>query len=517
MSDRDALAAPAPGRQSLILPVPPSLRPLVAPFWLAMVLLGALWFLFDERGFWFLAGSACCLVVSVPLMLRNFDLMSPWTVIVVAVYISTGLRGLFISLQVEGTRSIDQLFLMGHSEPYYFRPGLLFVLALSLLVVGYLLATRLSSRPRPLATYSAGFNQGRVTVAVLVCAAIGFAALVQFAISTGGFSLSSLSAKRTTIEGLDLSSTYQSSGQWRVLNQFAPIALWVQLAHYAKQGKGRGLLTARSLWIAVLFLNAIALPVYASSRADIVYIVLGALVVQLALRPGSVPVRSIIAGVALVLVLVSAVTTARSAANSGNGTPSVNTQAMVDAFVLSRTFTDIAATGNIINAVPESLPLANGETIVAWALAPIPRSIWPDKPIVSSGPTIGILIYGNERSGVPPGMIAESYWNFGTAGILGLPFVCGIYLGVIGELWRRRSKEDPRAAVLMAGVAMPNGVYLMTNSIGSAPFQALIALVLLIPVLAFVKERKPRASIIRSSGRARSQVAPIATRDAGAQ
>lgn len=478
-----------------IAPVPPGLRTLLAPFWLAMIVIGCAWFVVDERGFWFLAGACCCLVVSIPAMIRGYDLLSPWTVVLLAVYISTGFRGLFISLEFEGSRSIDDLFLLGRSAPYYFRPALLFVFALGTMVTGYLLSGRVRRKTSPLGEAAAGFHSGRVTIAVIVCAGVGLAALLQFVASTGGFSLSSLSAKRTTINGLDLSSTYQSSGQWRILNQFAPIALWVQLAHYAKQGRRLGILSHRSIWVGLLFLNAIALPVYASSRADIVYIVLGALVVQLALRPGSISVRPLLAGLAVVLILVSALTTARSSTNAGStqGT-AVNSQAIIDAFVLSRTFTDIASSGNIINSVPQSLPYAKGETIAAWAVAPIPRSLWPDKPIVSSGPTIGILIYGNERSGVPPGMIAESYWNFGFGGIVVLPMLCGVFLRVIGEWWRPRAKTDPGAAVLMAGVAMPNGVYFMTNSIGSAPFQALVALVLLVPVVAFIRDHSARAS-----------------------
>lgn len=480
-----------PSTEEPIAPVPGSIRAFIVPFWVLSTSIGVAWFLFDDRGFWFLAGSICCLVVSFPLTRRNFDLMSPWTIILVTIYISTGVRGIFIALAFEGSRSIDDLFLMGRSEAYYYRPAVLFIIALVMLTLGYVLPRRRQRRGATRTGASTGFNSTRVTIAVLVCAAIGLASLIQFVVSTGGFSLMSLSAKRTTIDGLDLSSTYQSSGQWRVLNQFAPIALWVQLAHYAKQGRKLGLLTPRSLWIGLLFLNAIALPVYASSRADIVYIVLGALVVQLALRPGSISLRPIILGLVVVLVLISALTTARSSSSEAGGSGPVSQQALVDAFVLSRTFTDIPAAGNIINAVPEQLPYARGETILAWAVAPIPRSIWPDKPIISAGPTIGILVYGNQRSGVPPGMIAESYWNFGVAGILVLPLLCGLFLRVLGDWWREPAKRrDPGAAVLMAGVAIPAGVYLMINSIGAAPFQVAIALVLLVPVVAFVRERR---------------------------
>lgn len=491
-----------------IAPVPSWLRTLLAPFWMTMIVIGTAWFLIDTRGFWVLTGAACCLVISIPAMQRGFDLLSPWTVIMVAVYISTGLRGLFIAVGVEGSRSIDELFLMGRDEPYYYRPALLFVLALLMLMVGYLIPGWGRKQPSTTFTYSNSFNSRRVTIAVLICAGIGLVALLQFAASTGGFSISSFSAKRTTINGLDLSSTYQSSGQWRTLNQFAPIALWLQLAHYAKENRRLGIFTPRTIWVVLLFLNAIALPVYASSRADVVYIVLGSLVVQLALRPGSVSLRPLFIGLAVVLVLVSALTSARSAGNANSENASLNQQALIDAFILSRTFTDIPATGNIINAVPELLPYARGETIAAWAVAPIPRSLWPNKPIVSSGPTIGILVYGNQRSGVPPGMIAESYWNFGIGGILTLPLLCGVFLRWIGEKWRARSKVDPGAAVLMAGVAIPNGIYLMTNSIGSAPFQALVALVLILPVLAFVRDRQVTPVQSRRTNRSRVSAAP---------
>ena len=114
--------------------------------------------------------------------------------------------------------------------------------------------------------------------------------------------------------------------------------------------------------------------------------------------------------------------------------------------LLNRNGPNLAKTAHIINHLPGKLEFQYGRTIAVWALAPIPRAIFPGKPLIHSGPIIGTEIYGTKVSGVPPGLIAEMYWNFHLAGaILGL-FLTGVGLRWIYEqFWRLNSD----AAVLI--------------------------------------------------------------------
>ena len=450
--------------------------------WSCAFVLGVVWNLLDERGFWFMSGSAACLIITLPMVLiRRFDLVSPWTLILVAGYIGFGLRGLFISLNIKGIRSIDQLFLLGHGPGYFTWSTLIVLLGLALLTLGYVVAGERHSDRRPMFC-KPDLDAGRVAVVVLVCALIGFVAFVLYARATGGFSLSQLSAKRTVINGVNLEASYQSHGGLRVLNTFAAFAFWLQLASDCYRRRRHGLLTARGLWLAVLLVNAALLPVYASTRADVVYLVIGAVIIEYCLNRRGINGRVLLGSVLIAVIAAAAMSSLRSVSDGSNAVQ-VNRDTLVDTFVLTRTFADIPTSGNIIKAVPYRLPYADGSTITAWLVAPVPRSVWPQKPLISSGPILGSVIYGNKHSGVPPGLIAESYWNFGLGGVLILPFVCGFVMRRLNGIWAPWATTSPSAAIVMAVVAVRPGIDIMTNSVGFGPFQVIQSLVLLAPVL----------------------------------
>lgn len=78
-----------------------------------------------------------------------------------------------------------------------------------------------------------------------------------------------------------------------------------------------------------------------------------------------------------------------------------------------------------------------GSTYMNWIFAPIPRSLWIEKPPVSTGlvmrKEIMPLPNGDLSSGIPPSFFTESFWNFGFIGLLVLPFVWGGYLNSLAK------------------------------------------------------------------------------------
>jgi len=85
-----------------------------------------------------------------------------------------------------------------------------------------------------------------------------------------------------------------------------------------------------------------------------------------------------------------------------------------------RDMLDITKTCHIINGVPDKMDYIYGETLWGWLAAPVPRSIWDTKPMwAEKGPFINQHIFADKHgiSGVPPGFVAELYWNFGIAGL----------------------------------------------------------------------------------------------------
>lgn len=496
---RPQLVEPAE-KSDLVWTLPENWGARLLTFWLSLFALSSVWLMIDLSAIFVAAGALACAIVTLPLTVgRTYEVASPWTLVVAGAYLGYGLRGLFISLGIEGARSLDQLYFLGNSPSFFVRPSLLFILGLLLFTGGYMMGGRKRAESRrrrhPIGTVE-HFDGTKLAMAVLGSAVLGFVGFLLYAQSTGGLSLGQLSAKRTVIDGIELEASYQSFGEYRVLNTFSFIAFWLQVAWYAHRRVPHGPFTRQGWWLGVLLLNAALLPIYASTRSDVVYILMSALLIEICLRGREVRRAGLVIPVVAAILLtglLSALRNPDAAVEVGatNRAIPLSTGVLIDTFILTRTFADHPTTVNIVEAIPERLPYANGSTITAWLAAPIPRSVWPDKPLISSGPVLGRVIFGNTRSGVPPGMIAESYWNFGLSGLLAISFLCGLVIRRLGEYWAPYASVSPGAAVLLSVAAVRPGVDLMSNSVGFAPFTLLQTLVLLVPVILFVGSRRP--------------------------
>jgi hypothetical protein len=107
----------------------------------------------------------------------------------------------------------------------------------------------------------------------------------------------------------------------------------------------------------------------------------------------------------------------------------------VDRVLGSGNSLDFVRTSAIMDRVPEVVPFQQGMTYVALFAAPIPRSMWLDKPQVGLGAFVKGEIFGeNTRlSGWPSGMIAEGWINFGFIGLIIPMFIFGGMLRVFYE------------------------------------------------------------------------------------
>jgi hypothetical protein len=472
-------------------------------FWLTVFAGSAAWYMFSDRAFWLLTGSLACLIVSVPLVAgQAYEAISPWSLLLAGGYLGFGIRGAFMSFGIQGNRSLDSLYFLGRNPDEFVRPASIFLIGLALLTLGYTLAGRLNAGDRA-ARDGGHLPAGQTTLVVTIAAAVGFLAFLWYARATGGLSLSHFSAKRTTISGLDLGAGYQSHGGLRVLATYSTLAFWLQVAVYARRNVRLRIVSVQALWLAALFLNAALLPFYASTRSDVLYTIIGALTIQFCLRRDAHRFRTLVIATALVLAIGGVMTSLREARTNDDGVAtSLSAQSVVSGFVLSRTVADVATSSNIIRAVPSDLPYATGTTITTWAAAPIPRSVWPDKPIISVGPILGSVIYGNQRAGVPPGVVAESYWNFGFGGVMVLPILVGAALRWLNDRWAPNAMTSPTAAVTLAAVAVRPGLSVISGSIGYVAFQVVQMLILLLPLLLLTNSptRETGVTTARGSG-----------------
>jgi hypothetical protein len=76
-----------------------------------------------------------------------------------------------------------------------------------------------------------------------------------------------------------------------------------------------------------------------------------------------------------------------------------------------------------------NVPFAYGSTIIAAAVAVVPRALWPDKPVVGGSGDIVSTYTGirfAEGTSVGVGHVLELYINFGTAGVIAGFLVIGL-------------------------------------------------------------------------------------------
>lgn len=417
-------------------------------------------------------GLTALYVVLAPVMLwrKKYDIGSVWTFVVAPVAIGVTLRNVYITLNISGDRTIDELFLRGRSPSYFVYPGILLIVGLAAVALGYsALDVKVDFRrtmAAKLARYE--FDSYRLPLTIALCAGISFISLLIYVRQSGGFDPTRLSFKRTTISRLDIQNdpSYRGLGYLTFLNSFGGLAMLLMVAHFTRQ--------RRSLWswrgpaLVAMFLLASALPVYRSGKSDVIWLVVLALIVRHYLGK---PLRrlTLVAGAIATISTLSIVSAARATPNlsAQNVTSALTIQAALDALVYNRNLVELPKTAQIINRVPDVLPYENGATITGYAFSLVPRELWPSKPLVDPGPVIGAAIYNSPLSGVPPGLIAELYWNFGAPSVLLGCVLFGALLRYAHEKVRPSGSTSGAVILIYAYVVVRLATYGLGTSIGS--------------------------------------------------
>ena len=423
--------------------------------------------LFTAIGFW-----ALVIVLLPAICSTGYNLFSPWTFVVLTVFIGMTLRGIAISFGFPNEARIEQLFLLGHGPKYFYYPCVIILSGLAMMSAGYILA---SSKRTGTATTET-WNTNWVWV-ISVCVLLGsLTATYLYIERTGGFQSGLLSAKRTTISGLDIGSdtSYRGYGSLRKMGQCALFAHLMLVAYSRQLERQAGLLTR--IASIVLLVAACIIPFYSSSRSDVAMALISSLAVSHILG-GSIRISRIVLIVFAVSILIFVMTLLRQRSDLADASYSI--QQVSEQIVINRNELGISKTGHIINAVPETLEPQWGKTIIVWLFAPIPRGVWPEKPLIHQGPIIGRKIYGNFVSGVPPGIIAELYWNFFWPGVLIGMLLFGVFMRIVSDRLILRYQKRSHDVLLYAVGPMMIGPLMVGSSIGSGLFNMAVDMTLM--------------------------------------
>lgn len=165
---------------------------------------------------------------------------------------------------------------------------------------------------------------------------------------------------------------------------------------------------------------------------------------------------ALVVGVSLVLlVVIRGFRTTYDASTLGLGATIVESVgSSLVAFItpLITEFDQMEVFATIVAITPIQIPFWNGQSYLDIFTLPVPRSLWPEKPIPVRL-TLGNLIRG-QNVGIPMTMIGEFYINFGIFGIVSGMSLFGVMCKTL-DRWAYTFRDNPSVIIFF--------VFVLTN------------------------------------------------------
>ncbi|MBI1390471.1 MAG: hypothetical protein GC154_18700 [bacterium] len=441
-------------------------------------------FLKTEKATICLIGVSASAILFIPILIRKqYDLFEPLTFLILTTLFGVTFRSFYVILLDD--MILNMFILIGRPLSVVVTGGTIILMGLLAFVAGYSTRTpRVSLKPLR-RIFSDRWSEKRLfaTSVIFMGITLVFIALYMRAMNIQINDFWDLSRKRF-LKVEDGKFTPLAYYRWGMsLSRPSFLILLTYMIHTRKSWfSAFGGLTIAS------GLLALFPPYLNSSRFEIaMFMMYLCMVVHYAWKP--IPPRIFLTVGAVFLVLFFGMAQLRkgqsqspqSALSSGissDGTfdASAIRGKFIDTVVGNRNFFGIIKTSLIIDAVPDLLPYEYGKTFFLWLVAPIPRTVWPGKPILTIGILVSQKVYGISEdipSGVPPGFFAELYWNFGIAGVLTGMFFLGKALRCFYISFKPHLKNNKNILLIYIHILFPVSYMLMERELGTTIIQVL--------------------------------------------
>lgn len=384
------------------------------------------------------AGVAALALVLVPVAMEDrLDWFHPLMYFGASLFLGTTFRSYFIIFG----KSAGAAFLMHGRTPDVLLPGAgLVLLGSAGIFLGYLLnRMRTSPRSQPAEIEnevhgddSVTWNQRRINALIIVAIIISVCATLYIMASTVGglqsISIENISQKRR----IQIDSATNASGAYAVMTYFTWLSEWENYVFFASLIQVTGVKNRRVRDVVLCLIAGFVafIPSFVSSaRTDMIVIAIGIVLIL----SWNVRLRaSYVFGAAIVMlvVFVGMMILRRQAQNESTSFSSVGE--VFDIAYSTHNYVDVVKHAFLIDATPTDLPYFYGKSYFAWLYAPIPRSFWPDKPLLTDEIAVTRELFGGrehptgiEFGGTPLGLFGESFRNFGFAGVFVVSFIYG--------------------------------------------------------------------------------------------
>ena len=427
-------------------------------------------------------GTFILIIASIPLYIRrDYSLFEPATFVILLVLFGTPLKLLYVISSHTEDRHVAQI-LMNFENPDFLIPALAIVaVSWVFFVVGYLVKIPKSPLGNLFMPRRDAWSGRYLQIILVALMAVSIACFVAFILTAGvSFSsLSGLSQKRFSDEAGTAASRIHSTKYF--LYRGAAISkflVYFGLVWLLSRNK-RFMSWTGALVLFALF-QTMFLSFVISNRAGIVLILIDCLVIFFYMR-NTLSVRSLLIAFGVVCALLIPMLAVR-------GKEDLTLSKIAQKTLAGRDLLDITKTCHIIRGVPKRMDFVNGETLFGWMAAPIPSSMWEGKPMwAGKGPYINQHIFKDKAgiSGVPPGLIAEFYWNFGYFGVFAGMFVLGLFLRHLFETFRQFI-GNPSSVLIYTLIVTRFGIFALGSDLGTGIIKTALDLVPVMVILLFV-------------------------------
>lgn len=449
-------------------------------------LMGALYFFFDD--FFLLFFPVCILsLLALPLVLRvKVDVFSMWSWMFYSSILGILLRCTYIYFDIPDRNSIDDVFLLGHPKASLFPAMLLIFFGILFMVLGYVL-TNIKVNLKGRIYTNSNWDKKKFFYTAVTLMVISIISLAYFIKLEGGLlSAASLSGYRGVSDTLAEAAPHS---YLRLLVSFSGINLFLLTAWLIRHKSFKTLTYV--LWV-ISFLTFMFFNFYVSQRGAIVFTLVQLTALSYYLNNFKLPKVKLLAGVIVALVLFQIMSAIRAAKNVQVDQIKFSFAKAIEPAILTTNMIDVSKTAHIMDAIPGKLDYQYGATLTTVFLAWIPREIWANKPVTNVDNIIGMKVFGATTygsGGVPPGMIAELYWNFWIPGVIIGCFLIGFLLKIINQTILSNI-TNPNMIIIYVVNFMFLGLSVIGSSFSSMLVGILETLLPLLLVLYTITEKK---------------------------
>jgi len=463
------------------------LRMLIFSMAVLLVLVLQFFALAGDAALFLTYSTFCTLIFSFSLAFnKQAAFYHPFVFILLTVFIGVTLRSFYMVYDT-GNADINSFFLRDQTISYFLQPTFMLVTGFILFAAGYHLTRgKFSFRRFRLYNEDKPWSQKRLMQLTVIYFLIALAGIILFVRAIGiGSILADFSSKRFLVLDDGNNNLTASFGYYRLMASFIQPLLYIFLLNFLVEGKK--ILSAQGFVLILIALANLFFPIFTSSRSDLLTIFLNAfIIISLA---GKLNARFLIPISLAALTLFMLVTLLRPSKTNAINTDKIS---LLDPFIYNRNLLDVSKTAHIVNSIPEKMPFEHGETFLALLYAPVPRTVWPDKPALSIGKDISHHIYGYSQrtlAGIPPGMPAELYLNFGYPGILIGFLLVGILLKKLFNSFQFDGPVNKNRIVLYVVIVVSITITLFGSSINQAILAVLQAYIPLYAGLKYITKK----------------------------